>query len=109
MSTPVDAARDEYAEEMNLELRRSIAARVLEAMDVDQYLIDAVRDARPDGVAADLAADEVAHEEFFDLTKEGEQVRAWFAFTEEDLLSLARDRVPEWLKYDADAALDGAQ
>jgi hypothetical protein len=44
---PVTQARDEYAEQMNLELRRSIAARVLEAMDVDQYLIDAVRAATP--------------------------------------------------------------
>jgi len=44
---PVVQARDEYAEQMNLELRRSIAAQVLEAMDVDQYLIDAVRNATP--------------------------------------------------------------
>lgn len=47
MSAPVDEARDEYADAMNLELRQSIAARVLEAMDVDQYLIDAVRNAKP--------------------------------------------------------------
>jgi len=44
---PVVQARDEYAEQMNLELRQSIAAQVLEAMDVDQYLIDAVRAATP--------------------------------------------------------------
>lgn len=47
MSAPVDEVRDEYADAMNLELRQSIAARVLEAMDVDQYLIDAVRNAKP--------------------------------------------------------------
>ncbi len=47
MSAPVDEARDEYSDAMNLELRQSIAARVLEAMDVDQYLIDAVRNAKP--------------------------------------------------------------
>lgn len=47
MTAPVDEARDEYADQMNLELRQSIAARVLEAMDVDQYLIDAVRNAKP--------------------------------------------------------------
>lgn len=29
-----------------------------------------------------------------------------FTYTEEDLLSLARGVVPEWLKFDADAALD---
>lgn len=29
-----------------------------------------------------------------------------FTYTEEDLLSLARGVVPEWLRFDADAALD---
>jgi hypothetical protein len=38
----------EYEEQVNRELRQSIAAQVLEAMDVDQYLIDAVRAATPD-------------------------------------------------------------
>jgi hypothetical protein len=48
MTAPVDEARARYEAEQNTELRRIIAANVLEAMDVDKYLIDAVREARPD-------------------------------------------------------------
>jgi hypothetical protein len=46
-AVPVAAEPDAYSDAMNLELRRSIAAQVLEAMDVDEYLITAVREARP--------------------------------------------------------------
>jgi hypothetical protein len=45
MTDLADDAPD--AEAYNLVHRRNVAVNVLEAIDVDQYLIDAVRDARP--------------------------------------------------------------
>lgn len=63
---PVDAARDEYSNAVNLELRRSIAANVLEAMDVDQYLIDAVRNATPPEPAHILPTPTLAENKSFE-------------------------------------------
>lgn len=41
-----------------------------------------------------------------DLMGMHRETAAEFTFTEDDLLSLARGVVPEWLRFDADAALD---
>lgn len=85
---------DTYEEAANIEVRRDVATAVLEAMDVDQYLIDAVRDARPHTEAA--------------VPNLPTYWYGQFALTTEDLGVLAGGVVPEWLKYDADAALGQA-
>lgn len=75
-------------EQANREHRRKVAVSVLEAIDVDQYLIDAVRNASPEpGPLLNTAS------------------IGCFAVIPEDLASLAGGVVPEWLKFDADAAI----
>lgn len=86
---PVSAPADEHMEAANLQHRREVAVNVLEAIDVDQYLIEAVRDARPAEPVKVLNSPAVGR----------------FQVTVEDLESLAGGVVPEWLRYDADAAL----